>query len=84
VRRLVATGGSDGYLKFWDVRTGDTPVSAVKLEGRVWAMDHADDTLVLATSDARISIFKMHEPAKPFRVRMNHRLFTLAVVFMVG
>lgn len=69
MRHLAVTGSSDEFLKLWDLRSGDKPVSSVKLEGRVWAMDHADDTLVTATSNGRISIHKLTDPTTPFRVR---------------
>ncbi len=66
-RNLVVTAGSD--IKHWDLRAGDNPVRTLKLEGRVWAMDHADDTLVACTSNYSVNVYKMGAPDRVFRVR---------------
>lgn len=65
---MVATGGWEGALRYWDVRapTG-RPVGEVKLPGRVYAMDCQGPLMVVAMSERMMAVYDVRKPEKAFR-----------------
>ncbi|KAF9426015.1 hypothetical protein BGZ94_007017 [Podila epigama] len=88
---IVATGGWDKQLKYWDIRQ-QTPISSVQLSDRLYSMDIYDKLLVAATADMSIAIYNMNNPTVPFRtlpspLKMQTRVvscFTTGGGFAVG
>lgn len=53
---LVATGGWDNYVKFWDGRTPPTPAQVIDLKSPIYAMDAEGTNLVVATGDRNLHV----------------------------
>ncbi|KAJ2708699.1 RNA export factor gle2, partial [Coemansia spiralis] len=62
---ILATAGWDKMLKYWDMRQ-QSPIAAVNLPERAYAMDCINPLLVVATADRKVLIFDMANPTAPF------------------
>ncbi|KAI0692235.1 Poly(A)+ RNA export protein [Cytidiella melzeri] len=61
---ILATGGWDKKLKYWDLRTPN-PVATVELPERCYSMDVKYPLLVVATANRHIQTFDLNNPTTP-------------------
>ena len=54
---LLATGGWDSQLKFWDPRSSAGCVATAKLPDRAYTMDARGDSLVVGTAGRHVLLF---------------------------
>lgn len=57
---LIASGGWDGHLKFWDTRT-DRPTMDLNHDERVYAMDCKDNIAVVCLADKSIHVYDIRK-----------------------
>ncbi|RKP26732.1 WD40-repeat-containing domain protein [Syncephalis pseudoplumigaleata] len=63
---ILATGGWDKMLKYWDCRQPN-PVASVQLPERCYTMDALFPLLVVGCADRHIQIFNLNSPTTPFK-----------------
>ncbi|KAE8440669.1 hypothetical protein EG329_006833 [Mollisiaceae sp. DMI_Dod_QoI] len=69
---IIVTGSWDKTVKYWDIRapTG-TPIGALTLQDRVYAMDVKDTLLAIGDADTNLYIINLTEPTKIFKVKKS-------------
>jgi WD40 repeat protein len=71
----LLSGGYDGAIRFWDLRTGEQ-TGAIKADSRtVWTMDISPDgsRVAAAGEDAVIRVWELKTPINPIELRGHSR-----------
>ncbi|RKP09491.1 WD40-repeat-containing domain protein [Thamnocephalis sphaerospora] len=63
---ILATGGWDKMLKYWDCRQPN-PIASTQLPERCYAMDALYPMLVVGCADRHILIYNLNNPTTPFK-----------------
>jgi mRNA export factor len=63
---ILATGGWDKTLKYWDCRQ-QNPVATTQLPERCYAMDVCSQLLVVACADRHVAVYNLSNPTTPFK-----------------
>lgn len=77
---ILATGGWDKTLRYWDLRICD-PIAVVQLPERVYSMDARYPMLVVGTADRQMQLYDLTNPTvlfskKPSLLNMQTRVVT--------
>ncbi|VDB96567.1 unnamed protein product [Peniophora sp. CBMAI 1063] len=63
---ILATGGWDKMLKYWDLRTPQ-PIATIQLPERCYTMDAVYPLLVVGTANRGLEVFNLTNPNKAFK-----------------
>lgn len=78
----VVTGSWDKSVRYWDLRAPRaSPVGAVQLSDKVYAMDCRDPLLVVGTADQKLRVYDVRKPTTPYKektAQLKHQFRTLA------
>ena len=61
---LLISGGWDGLLKLWDLRTPNVPISTYQFANKIYTMSYSKNLLVIGLSENNISYFNLDKLQK--------------------
>lgn len=57
---LLLSGGWDGALKLWDIRTSNTPITTYQFSNKIYTMSYSKNLLVIGLSESVVSYFNLN------------------------
>ena len=84
---LLLSGGWDGAIKLWDIRSSNNPISTYQFNNKIYTMSHSKNLLVVGLSENIISYFNLNnlqyskfEPELIYSSHINSQIKKVAVL----